>query len=203
MSKKIGFESRNNLLKDSHIIIYVCGSNAEFENLPNEKMKLGINIYQDEYNKIHFIEKYRSRCISIYLNRNNSKVKHNTKIRRNFSMVNTSEKDKRTQQLFLLRGNNENNHKFKTMMRLPAQNKDLLDSILSECHSNSTNKEFTGLVSRKFGMVNRVILSMIINRISIQLGKSLNFQNVPTADLCENLEIKGDFYTFLDKRVII
>lgn len=65
---KTNYKTRRQLIDSSDLIIYVCCTGNEIKKL-SEPMKIGQNDFHDDYNRIHFYDKYQKKCLNITFNK--------------------------------------------------------------------------------------------------------------------------------------
>ena len=65
---KTNYKTRRQLLDSSDLIIYVCCTENEILKL-KEPMKIGQNDFHDDYNRIHFYTKFKTKCLNITFNK--------------------------------------------------------------------------------------------------------------------------------------
>lgn len=68
---KTSLNERKYLLNNSYMIIYVCGSSDEL-NLNGKQIRIGRSIYYDEFNKLNFLKKFKSKLVNIIFDDENS-----------------------------------------------------------------------------------------------------------------------------------
>jgi hypothetical protein len=61
-------KERTQLIEEADLIFYVCATGSEIELVEQGIMKIGQNIYQHEFNKLHFVPRYKNKCAHVTLN---------------------------------------------------------------------------------------------------------------------------------------
>ena len=61
------------MLNRADLIVYVCGSSHEIERL-DKPMQLGVSSFHNDYNRLHYIQRFANKCINITFCNNNSNI---------------------------------------------------------------------------------------------------------------------------------
>ncbi|RNA23388.1 hypothetical protein BpHYR1_053284, partial [Brachionus plicatilis] len=116
---------RQELIKNADLIVYVCATEQEINDIEKKLLKIGQNSYHDEFNKIHFLDPNSSKCIDIALFSDISEISKKNK-----------NKKKKAKQKFkasnipLIEINSFKHTK--KIFRLPQESKDFLIEIQSK-----------------------------------------------------------------------
>lgn len=185
---KTSFKVRRNLIESSDLIFYICCTNNEINKL-QEKMKIGMNDYHDDYNLLHFYDKYQRKCVNITFNKN---IKENDSSKSDNSLKSTTcDSDSMRSSIFsniLLIGNSQ-------YLKLPTQNEEFIFYLLEK--ENKSN-DFTILnesISASSVSSFRFKLNELPLKIFIyNLNKKLTYQ-------CENELNQNKKLAYLDENI--
>jgi hypothetical protein len=53
------------LIEQADLIFYICAAPSEIELLNESMMRIGRNIYHHEFNRLHFVPKYKAKCFHV------------------------------------------------------------------------------------------------------------------------------------------
>lgn len=136
-----------------------------------EQIKFGQNLFHDEYNKLHFIDKYKSKCINVSFFHNEDekdKIPIKRKIinqKENSSELLGSNIDEMVKRQKLFKLQNETKQFLAEFIKKSSISKNLISII------NSNEREFRHLVPKLIFKCNKLILKYVLCRIDANIKK--------------------------------
>lgn len=157
---------RQELIKNADLIVYVCATEQEINDIEKKLLKIGQNSYHDEFNKIHFLDPNSSKCIDIALFSDISEISKKNK-----------NKKKKAKQKFkassipLIEINSFRHTK--KIFRLPQESKDFLIEIQSKLENKKMCNFEKKCSESIIKQTQKCIFSLILNIVNSKYRKIL------------------------------
>jgi hypothetical protein len=169
-------KERVEVLMNSDLIFYVCANVSELDYIcAEESMKIGQSSFDDDYNRLHHIGRFKKKCIDLAFSTRQypNKIIPNTNLNTDESECERFITNQVLPNVSYQDDDEENCPSLKRKIILPSQINEFIHSLKCTQHKE-TQTEPTGLVSKLNMLLSELVFSRLTRSISNRIRNKIN-----------------------------